>query len=68
MLIWLEESDYNTNSTDKQQFELLRSMLDQEPTLPNNELFLRRTKQVDDYRGNNFYETFPEFNDFLVVS
>ena len=68
MLIWLEDNDYSTHSTDKQQFELLRSMLDQEPTLPNNELFLRRTKQVDDYRGNNFYETFPEFNDFLVVS
>ena len=63
---WLDSNtQYSTHFADKQQFDLLRSMLDQEPELLNNDKFISRTNQVDKYRGNNFWDTFPEFSDFL---
>lgn len=68
MAIWLENSEYSTHFADKQQFDLLKSMLIQEPELESNEKFITRTDKVDKYRGNDFWSAFPEFNDFKVFS
>jgi hypothetical protein len=65
---WLDNSEYSTHFADKQQFDLVKSMLEQEPELLSNDKFVSRTNQVDKYRGIDFWKSFPEFSDFLVGS
>jgi len=65
---WLDNSEYSTHFADKQQFDLVRSMLEQEPELLSNDKFVSRTNQVDKYRGIDFWKSFPECSDFLVGS
>lgn len=67
MLIWCDNSEFSTHFADKQQFELVKSMLVQDNELTSNSRFITQTNKVDKYRGNDFWSVFPEFSDFLEV-
>lgn len=67
---WIKNSKYNKRSpyelkSDIRQFEFLITTLDQERSEEEFQRFLVKTKQVDQYRGNDFYKVFPEFADFI---
>tara|TARA_B100000212_G_scaffold195468_1_gene147466 strand:+ start:593 stop:1855 length:1263 start_codon:yes stop_codon:yes gene_type:complete len=60
---WFENegSKYSKNKRDKEQIELLRSLLSKEADNKSFIEFFTKTDIVDKYRGNNFWSVFTEF-------
>lgn len=50
---------------DISQFEFLITTLEQERSEEEFQRFLVKTKQVDQYRGNDFFKVFTEYSDFI---
>ena len=61
------ESEDNKDALkhDISQFEFLITTLEQERSEEEFQRFLVKTKQVDQYRGNDFYKVFTEYADFI---
>jgi len=68
-IAWLRtqrsDNDPNEIKNDISQFEFLITTLEQERSEEEFQRFIVKTKQVDQYRGNDFYKVFPEYTDFI---
>jgi sulfatase maturation enzyme AslB (radical SAM superfamily) len=64
---WVYKLKYEKQILDIEadKFHFLISLLDQEANEEELELFVKRTLQVDKYRGDDFFNIFPEFQDLL---
>ena len=66
---WIDSNIESERCKEKDisQFRFLLEILNKERSEEQFQKFIQRTKQVDKYRGNDFFKDFPEFSDFLVV-
>jgi organic radical activating enzyme len=68
VILWIKDRFPNNGHAqrDIQQFEMALELLNKQRSQEEFERFLQRTELVDGYRGNDFFGTFTEFQDFIV--
>ena len=65
LIEWISNSGKANILTDINQFNFLISQLEKDRSEEEFKRFLLKTKQVDQYRGNDFYKVFTEYADFI---
>lgn len=64
---WIKSKSFNNNEgqRDIEQFEFILGLLNQERSEEEFQKFIELTYKVDNYRGDDFFNIFTEFKDFI---